>query len=131
MLLFIWGIAGCGDRLHPVHGSVTLEDGKPLAKGLILLERSEGGAPITARGTVKADGSFELSTHKMGDGAYPGKYRVSINPQDMSDVPDEKKVLPFDHKYLNAGTSELEFEVKPGVNEFPIKLTGGKKSRAK
>lgn len=128
-LCLVVGAGGCGDRLHPVQGTVTLEDGKPLTKGMIVLERAEGGNPITARGQVQPDGSFQLGTEKPGDGAPAGKYRVLVNPQDMSDVPDEKKSLPFDFKYLSFTTSELDFEVKAGPNALPIKLTGGKKSR--
>ena len=48
---------------------------------------------------------------------------MCINPLDTSDVPDEQKVLPFDVKYMNLKTSGLEFEVKAGANDFPIKLT--------
>jgi hypothetical protein len=48
---------------------------------------------------------------------------VAINPLDTSDVPDEKKALPFDVKYLNHNKSGLGCEVKSGVNEYPIKLS--------
>lgn len=114
---------GCGPQKYPVRGSVNLEDGKPLEKGLIVFERVEGGPPLTARGDIRPDGRFELSTEQPGDGVPTGKYRVSLNPLDTSDVPDEKKVLPFDVKYLNQKTSELEFVVEAGPNEFPIKLS--------
>jgi hypothetical protein len=108
--------------MHPVRGTVTLEDGTPLAKGLVIFERFDGGPALTARGDIGPDGRYELSTEKTGDGVPPGKYRVSINPLDTSDTPDEQKVLPFDVKYLNLKTSGLEYEVKAGVNEFPIRL---------
>jgi hypothetical protein len=114
--------AGCGPRMYPVRGTVTLEDGSPLPKGLVIFERFDGGPALTARGDIGPDGRYELSTEKTGDGVPPGKYRVSINPLDTSDTPDEQKVLPFDVKYLNLKTSGLEYEVKAGVNEFPIRL---------
>jgi len=122
---------GCGGGLHPVRGTVTLEDGKPLTKGLVIFERKEGGTPIAARGEIHAGGQFELSTHKPGDGVPLGKYRVLINPLDLSEVPDEKKNLPFDIKYLKFETSELEFEVKAGPNEFPIRLMRKKSTAGK
>lgn len=115
--------AGCGDPKYPVRGSVTLEGGQPLEKGLLVFERTEGGPPLTARGDVKPDGQYELSTEKPGDGVPPGKYRICLNPLDTSDVPDEKKVLPFDRKYLNPSSSGLEYEVKAGDNQFDIKLS--------
>jgi hypothetical protein len=121
------GLCGCGGGKYPVHGTVSLNDGTPLAKGLVVFERTEGGPPITARGTVAPDGQFALSTEKPGDGVPPGKYRVLVNPLELSDVPDEQKDLPFDVKYTRFATSGLQFEVKSGANDFPIRLDKSKK----
>jgi hypothetical protein len=109
--------------MYPVRGTVTLEDGTPLTRGLVIFERVDGGRPLTARGDIQAGGRYELCTERPGDGAPPGRYKVSINPLDTSDVPDEQKKLPFDVKYLSLKTSGLEYEVKPGVNEYAIKLS--------
>jgi hypothetical protein len=76
-----------------------------------------------ARGEIRPNGGYQLSTRQLGDGVPPGKYRVLINPVDLSDKPDEEKDLPFDIKYTKFETSGLEFEVKPESNDFPIKLT--------
>ena len=119
--------AGCGGGKYPVRGVVTLDDGKPLTRGLVVFERVDGGPPISARGDVGADGRFELSTEKPGDGVPAGKYKVLINPLDLSDVPDEQKKLPFDAKYMKFETSGLECEVKSGGTEFPITVTRPKK----
>ena len=115
--------AGCGPGKYPVRGVVTLDDGTPLTKGLVVFERVDGGPPLTARGNVGADGHYELSTDKPGDGVPLGKYKVLVNPLDLSDVPDEEKKLPFDLKYLKFETSGLECEVKAGANDYPIKLS--------
>ena len=48
---------------------------------------------------------------------------------ETSEVPDEKKVLPFDNKYLKVETSGLEYEVKSGANDVPIKLEKPKRGR--
>src|SRR5690242_12070160 len=114
--------AGCGDRLYPVRGTVTLEDGTPVTKGMIVCERFEGGDPVTAQGSIQPDGTYRLGTTKPGDGLPPGKYRVLINPMDLSDVPDDQKDLPFDAKYLSFKTSGLELEVARGDNDHPIRL---------
>ena|SRR5215218_8772694 len=119
----LFGLAGCGPHMHPVRGTVTLEDGTPLTRGLVIFERVAGGPPLTARGDIQADGRYDLSTEAPGDGVPAGRYRVSINPLDTSDVPDEQKTLPFDVKYLSQKTSGLEFEVKPGTNDYPIRLS--------
>jgi hypothetical protein len=116
-------LAGCAGGKHPVRGIVTLDDGTPLTKGLVVFERVDGGPPISARGEIGSDGRYELSTDKPGDGVPVGKYKVLINPLDLSDVPDEQKQLPFDLKYMKFETSGLECEVKPGGTDFPIKLS--------
>jgi hypothetical protein len=121
-LLLLPGLAGCGARLNTVRGTVTLADGSSLTRGLVIFQGVVDGAAVSARGEVKPDGSYLLGTFKPGDGVPAGKYRVLINPLDLSEVPDEQKKLPFDYKHLRFETSGLEFEVKPGANEFPIKL---------
>src|SRR5947209_3106568 len=108
-LFVLLGAAGCGDKYYPVRGTVTLEDGSPVTNGMVVFERAEGGVPITARGTIQTDGSYQLSTSKPGDGVPSGNYRVLVNPLDMSDVPDEQKKLPFDIKYTKFATSGLEY----------------------
>jgi hypothetical protein len=122
-------VAGCGRGMSPVHGIVTLDDGTPLTKGLVVFEGQADGKAVMARGEIKPDGTYQLGTVKAGDGAWPGKYRVLINPMDLSDLPDEQKHIPFDYKYMKYETSGLEFEVKPGSNEFPIKLDRSRRRR--
>jgi hypothetical protein len=113
---------GCSGGKHPVRGTVALEDGTPVTKGLVVLERSDGGPPLTARGEISTNGSFVLGTDQPGDGVPAGRYKVLINSMDLSDTPDEFKKLPYDVKYLKFETSGLEFDVKSGINEYPIKL---------
>src|SRR5262245_22596355 len=123
LLIPLAALAGCSSGKHPVRGTVTLDDGTPLTKGLVVFERVEGGPPISARGDIGPNGRYELSTDKPGDGVPVGKYKVLINPLDSSDVPDEQKKLPFDMKYMKFETSGLECEVKAGGTDYPIKLS--------
>jgi hypothetical protein len=129
LVVLALGPGGCGGGLYPVRGTVTLDDGTPLARGLVVFERVDGGPAVTARGEVRAGGAYELSTSKPGDGVPPGRYRVLVNPLDLSDVPDEQKNLPFDVRYTRFETSGLEFEVKAGSNECPLKLDRPKKKK--
>jgi len=116
-------IAGCGGGLQPVRGTVTLADGKPAAGSQVVLEGGPEGKKIAARGDVREDGSFELSTFKPGDGVPPGKYKVRVNPPPMVNA-EAAYISPFNTKYSNFETSGLEFEVKSGQrNEFPIQVT--------
>jgi len=119
--LLALGSSGCGDRLYPVRGTVALEDGTPVTKGMIVIERTDGGEPLTAQGEIMSDGSYQLSTNKPGDGVPPGKYRVLINAMDLSDLPDEQKDNPFVFKYLSFKSSGLEIEVMRGDIDYPIR----------
>jgi prepilin-type N-terminal cleavage/methylation domain-containing protein len=93
-----------------------------LTRGMVIFERVEGGDPVTAQGAIQPDGTYQLGTSKPGDGVPPGKYKVLINSMDLSDLPDDQKDLAYDAKYLNIKTSGLEFEVKRGDNDLPIRL---------
>jgi hypothetical protein len=132
LLLLLSALVGCGGGLHPVRGQVTLDDGTPLTKGLVVFESTEGEPPLTARGDVQADGSYELSTHKPGDGVPPGKYRVLVSPRDHDNIDGlegPRRPPAFDKRYADFSTSGLEFEVKAGANEFPIRLMRAGKGR--
>jgi hypothetical protein len=71
------GVAGCS-RGGPVkvNGTITL-DGKPLPGATVtFLPSREGGR--SASGLTEADGSFNLTTFKPGDGALPGEYKITV-----------------------------------------------------
>lgn len=127
VLLLLLGAAGCASKLQPVRGKVVFPDGKPLTEGLVVFEpEQQGNSPISARGEIQADGSYQLSTYKPGDGALPGKYRVLVAPKnDLNDADKPRQPPPFDPRYMAFDSSGLEFEVQSGANEFPIELTRG------
>jgi hypothetical protein len=121
-LLVVLAVAGCGPRLAPVHGKAMLANGRPAAGSQVVFEGEVDGKPVTARGDVRDDGSFEMSTYAPGDGVPPGKYRVQVNPPPMVSA-EAPVALPFSSKYVNFQTSGLTFEVKPGQsNELNLKL---------
>jgi hypothetical protein len=117
-------LTGCGSGQYPARGKVTLEDGTPLTRGMVVFESADGKQG--ARGMIQADGSYEMSTAAPGDGVRPGRYRVLVSALDMADVPDELKALPFDVKYTRFQTSGLEVEVKSEPNDIPLKLARGR-----
>jgi hypothetical protein len=123
------GAAGCGNGLHPVRGKVTFDDGKPLARGIVVFESKEAERKVTARGEIQEDGTYELGTRQPGDGAPAGAYRVLIAPQEDIDAPAPERQVTFDSRYRDFKTSGLEFEVKAGTNEFPIRLTRAARAR--
>src|SRR3954469_19154691 len=84
-LVLIWialacVIIGCssakkGPICHPVHGKVTSK-GKPLAEAMVLLHRKTGDVEGNQKpmAIVRADGAFDLTTYRPGDGAPLGEY---------------------------------------------------------
>jgi hypothetical protein len=121
------GAAGCGPGLYPVRGTVTYDGGKPVTAGMVVFESRDQEKPVTARGEIRADGSFELGTHRPRDGAPAGKYRVLVAPKsDPNAVDRPTGPPPFDPRYADFRTSKLEFEVTAsGPNVFPIRVTKG------
>jgi len=115
--------AGCGSQMVPVHGKVTLPDGKPAAGSQVVFQGGSEKQKFTARGDVGPDGTFHMSTEKPGDGVPPGKYNVLVNPPPMVNA-EGPYVVPFHNKFTNFATSGLEFEVKAGAaNDFAIQVT--------
>lgn len=128
---------GLGKR-YPVTGTVTYK-GTPLEKGQInfLPTTPEGRA---ASGDVEG-GSYRLTTLTHGDGALPGKYRVTVIAKDVDlskvieqaqgGIPHQRDVLKANQsakrltpaRYEDAESSGLEAEVKPQSNTFDFPLT--------
>lgn len=122
-------------QTHPAKGRVTL-GGEPV-KGATVTLRPEG-AGSGCSGLTDDGGNFKLSTFTAGDGAIPGKYRVTVTKFDAGpptvDVnspgyappsgpaPPPKSVLP--ENYGDPATSGLTAEVfggKANVFEFDLK----------
>jgi hypothetical protein len=118
--------AGCGSGgVHPVQGQVVWKDGSPakeLAGSLIFFEQAE--AQTSARGQIKEDGSFQLTTNHEGDGALAGQHTVTILEVGRKSAggPDASAIAPgkIDTRYSTPSTSDLRAEVKPGQNKITL-----------
>ena len=132
-------LLGCGSDpgAIPAGGSVKFADGTPLAGGQIQFQLASDGAAPTARGTIGADGTFQLTTFEEDDGALPGKHRVMITPlyepidEDWEDKlletgkqPQPKKAdgPQMDPRYQTYKTSKLTYTVTEDAsqNQFEI-----------
>lgn len=123
-------LQGCGSDhppTYPVSGKVVFEeDGKPLTTGGVVLLESvvAGGLPaVNARGLIKADGTFELTTFEDGDGAVAGKHRMLVRAQRDSDDYLKRGIIPrpiINPRFERYETSGLEFTVEEGNNEFKV-----------
>ena len=71
---------GCTERqeTHTVLGMVVYPDGKPLTRGTVEFELIDNSNRMTAGGDIAPDGTFQLSTFKLHDGAIAGQYRVAV-----------------------------------------------------
>ena len=71
---------GFGRQRYSVHGTITYK-GEKLAKGQIaFVPDAQGGQ--AASGQIE-DGYYTLSTLTPGDGALPGKYKVTVVARDF------------------------------------------------
>lgn len=122
--------AGCGSgevlpETAPVSGKATL-NGKPLTSGTVTFHPEGPGNPGYAE--IKEDGSFEVTTYELRDGAVLGRHTVTVevfggDPEGPPPLPgseEESSTVPG--KYGNPETSPLRFEVKQGTNTAPLPL---------
>lgn len=120
LLVTALAFSGCGASATtpvsalPVKGKITYK-GQPLIKGQVGFEPE--GAGREAFGDINEDGTFELTTYSKGDGAVPGKHRVSITGATGKRRAD---IVPA--KYNNYGSSNLEAEVSPDKAEYSFDL---------
>jgi len=136
---------GCGGRdiPVPVTGKVTV-NGVPVANAGIVFHPKDGiGRPASAE--TGEDGTYRLTTFKVGDGALRGEYRVTLVWEEpvhpylaLRDGAPQKEALrqdylawkekhgerpsPIPTEYANAGTTPLTQKVPPpgGIANFEM-----------
>jgi hypothetical protein len=122
-------VAGCNSGRCTVTGTVTYEDGSPVESGSVIGEATVDGKVVGVQGRIR-NGTFTWGGAKEGDGALPGVYKVIVVPVSLSEYQlGQGMTAAVDGKYGKYETSGLSFEVKPGKNEFNIKVTKPKNSR--
>lgn len=116
-------VAGCGeaeDRAtrFPASGTV-LVDGQPAAGVQILLHPADRLGDLDAlkpTAVTGADGAFQVGTYETGDGAPPGRYKVTLY---WPDVPPNGSNSPVDllgERFADPARSNLEATIKEGDN---------------
>jgi hypothetical protein len=118
---------GCTDpeqRTYEVRGLVRYTDGKLLRDGTVEFEVMDRKNPMTATGDIQPDGTFELGTFEMADGAVAGRHRVVViadqNDASRHERPWLLPTVKLHPKYRAFDTSGLQYEVKPESNHFVI-----------
>lgn len=121
---------GCGGGpsrppLAKVHGKVNYK-GAPLSFGSVIFmpvaglgEAGPTGAGQPSSGAIKPDGSYELTTDELGDGAIVGEHKVIVVA--FKGDATRKSVIPA--KYQAPATTPLSRTVKEGDNAIDIEVT--------
>ena len=128
------GTIGCGREATPTYdvvGKLTYVDSEQTVPGAGVELRPlcplEDGRRVSIVGVVKEDGSFELSTFKMADGAIAGKHVVMLSEPPPSagydwDLEGQPRAY-IPKKYKTFSTSGITFEVTPhGENRLQIEI---------
>jgi hypothetical protein len=133
--LAIWialvGVAGCGEpglKTYPVNGKIVAanpEDVKQLA-GQGIEFQSTAEPDTRGFGQLQADGSFTLTTYRLGvtaPGAVEGthKVRLQIDVGDDEADPARRKKWPVSKKYTRFETTGWQVTV-PTAGEVVLKV---------
>jgi hypothetical protein len=114
--------SGCGKaRPVKVAGTITL-DGRPLSGATIVFSPEQEAGGRQASALSDSEGTFELTTYNMGDGALPGTYKVLVKkdephiatalPKEQS--PEEVTKMMADYAKRKSGPT-VETKKKPIV----------------
>jgi hypothetical protein len=108
-------LAGCQQQqpLAKYKGKVLYKN-QPLTNGSVMFQPTAG---IPSRGNIQPDGTFELTTYKLNDGATIGKNKVRVvsttavsQDATQGELATGNSVVPA--KYNDFSTTPLEVEVK-------------------
>jgi hypothetical protein len=115
MLVIPFGVAACNsERIYtvPASGTVTYK-GKPLEKGQVQFLPTEGPAAV---GSIE-DGKFVLGTNNAGNGAPPGKYRVTVfSYKTIQNKFGETSKSMIPNRYTNPDSSGIVQDIPEGGN---------------
>jgi hypothetical protein len=133
LAVLLLGFCGCGTAKYPVTGKIVFKDGTPLPGGLIVFSPVDPANHTGARGYIDADGTFTMSTDSEGDGSLAGRYKALIRGPTQGHGEDDplSKVPMIDIKYYSFEKSGLEFDVKPGPNDFTITVDRNTKTKGR
>jgi hypothetical protein len=131
----ILAASGCpskGPKVVKVAGTVKYKDGtfiplpepgakarSPIINFTPVGEAAAGQPKKGAGGAIDANGHFEVTTFKPGDGLIPGKYQAAIVAQKT--YGDSKSSL-VPEKYTNPKTSGLDFDIQSAKTDIVIEL---------
>lgn len=131
--------AGCSSEVptYQVHGKVVYaDDGQPVPGGVTIVFESTEPPHRRASGEIDAQGNFDLSSRRQGDGAMEGEHRIRFTAHASHAEPDPNVTVSrvMDPKYCEFATSGLTVDIDPNdENNFTLKVEkppGGVKASA-
>ncbi len=125
-------LAGCGGRpdytppqAYPIKGKVILPGGQLLRFGRVMLHAKGKDSAGEPWGDIAKDGTFQITSFKVNDGAVPGPYVVTLHPYSYRSGNFKKDPSsPIPRRYNEPATSDLTVEVKPEPNVVELRLKG-------
>lgn len=107
-------LTGCsqGDappKLVKVHGLVVV-DGE-VAEGVVLALHPQPTGPALSTGISQSDGTFQISTYAMGDGAPVGSYQVTCVWSKFNPVTRTQEGDLLGGLYASAASTTLHFDI--------------------
>jgi len=124
LLVATIGCSNGNPKTYEVTGFVRFPDGRPLTSGTIEFQSMDHELQIGATSEIDENGEFELGTFEVDDGAIEGRHRVVVVSSHEIGTGAERPGLiepsKLHPRFSDFNTSGLEYEVKPGKNEFTI-----------
>lgn len=120
LLVVAVGCGGSSDGFTPVQGTITFA-GSPVIRGSIAFHPVGGGRP--ARGKIRPEGKYQLSTKEKGDGALPGEYLVEIRSVEIEvrgDAARGRTTWLVPERYASPETSGLKATVNGDSIDFDL-----------
>lgn len=117
------GCGGTGVPVYPASGHVEFADGTRMTGGSVSFRPVQAATGASARGQIRPDGTFTLTTFTPDDGAALGRHQALIVSALGGDRETPNPAQPqLDPRFSNYDTSGLEFEVTTDAaqNEFKI-----------
>jgi hypothetical protein len=118
-------LTGCSGEVptYKVRGQVVYaDDGQPVPGGVTVVFESVEPPYRRASGDLDAEGRFELSTTRQGDGAMEGKQRIRFTAPVSHVQPDPNVAVAkvMDSKFCDFATSGITVDIKPDDNNTSI-----------
>ncbi|MBL8824140.1 MAG: hypothetical protein JNJ77_16260 [Planctomycetia bacterium] len=125
LITVVISLAGCSrarPEPHPVAGKV-LFNGRPIADAMVTLHSVKNDVTPMPIAYTRADGQFDVSWLKQGDGAPVGEYAVTITWRQLVQRGEEKErsgrnQLPA--HYADPQKTPWRCIIKPGKNVLPV-----------